>query len=348
MNYGDILTDTLRIIWREKKLWVISAVGVLVFSFATMIYAGVAMGWQVNWMSNLMMMDAGMTENDIIDWLTRFSLGYLAMMGFMGLFGLVGYVINLIARAGVVAEAARAIRGEKTDISRGLGRGVHKAAAYFALDLLWSLPWIMAGLFVMFLALILAGGMFEAMRSGWPADDDGAVFGLVSGIFAMMGLLTCLALIIALFRGVFAPLMYQASVIDDMPLGEAIREGWRLAKENIGPMVVFLLLIWVVLIAIAILFRILATPFSFMLMGPWFGVLRGFEEGATPSGPAAWNWGLMVIGVIGMGALTWLWKSLAQTVYLVYYARVYEALREGNSAFVEMEANQEASMPAAQ
>ena len=327
MDYGDILTDTFRIIWREKKLWVISALGVMLPSVVYAMYTGAAMGWQTNWLSNPAVMGGGMTNEAFFQGFTRFLLGYLALLGFMAVFGLAGYVINLIARAAVVAEAIRAIRGGKTDIRRGLGRGAHKAAAYFVLDLLWALPWILAGLLGAFLALITAGGVFSALVSQEFADEGGVILGMVGVIFAMLGLFACLALLIAFFKGVFAPLMYQASVIDDLPLGDAIREGWRLSREHIGPMIVFLLLNWAVLFGLSLIARIFITPFSFMLMSPWFSMMRAFEDGPMSAGPSAGNWLLMTIGVIGMGAVTWLLWSLSQTFRLVYYANVYEALR---------------------
>ncbi len=332
MNYGDIFVDTFRVIWREKKLWVISALGVSVFALVAMISSGASMGWQMNWMGSLAGLEYAVTEEDVFDWLMRVSLGFLALFGFMGLFGLVGYIINLIARAGVVAEAARAWRGEKTDISRGLGRGAHKAPAYFILDLIWSLPWILAAFFGLIVTVALAGGMVSAIVSG-RFDEGPAVLGLVGGIFFSMALFACLALIFVLFKGVFAPLMYQSSAGGDKTMGEAISEGWRLAKENVGPMLVFLILVWAVRLALFLLFRIFSIPFSFLLMSPWFGMIGDLESGVMPGGLAIspLQWFLIFIGLIGVGVLTLLWKSVEQSITLTLYAGVYQNLVQGET-----------------
>ena len=328
MNYGDILSDTFRKMWEEKKLWVISAVGVALFALMTIIYSGGMMGWQMNWMQAWPELENAATEEEIIDWMIQLSLGYLGLFGFMSLFYVGGYFINLIARAGVVAEAARAFRGEKTDISRGLKEGVRKAPAFFALDLLWALPWIAGALLGVILVGVLAGGTIAALFAD-GSDEFATLFpAMFGGLFLAMMTFTCLALIYSAFKGVFAPLMYQAAAGGDKALGEAIREGWRLARENLGPMVVILILFWAIMLGLSILLRILSFPLSFMMMGPWFNMMNAMEAGTMPERMQPANWLLVGIGAIGTGALTWLWMSLRQTIFLTLYARVYHELSE--------------------
>ena len=75
----------------------------------------------------------------------------------------------------------------------------------------------------------------------------------------------CLALFVGLLSTVFAPLMYQSVVAGRRGLGVAIGEGWRMAKANLGAMIIFAILLWVLNIALGMLVSLLSFPF----MLPW-------------------------------------------------------------------------------
>jgi hypothetical protein len=331
MNYGDILSDAFKKMWEEKKLWMISALGVALFALMSIIYSGGMMGWQMRWMQALPALENAGPEQEPIDWAIQIALGYMTMFGFMSLFSLGGYIINLIARAGVVSEALRAFRGERTDISRGLSQGARKAPAFFAIDLLWSLPLIAVMLAGIVLVGILAGGAIARISANGGDEFEKLFPAMFGGFFFVMTAFICLSLLYGAFKGVFAPLMYQAAAEGDKPLGEAIREGWRLSRENLGPMIVMLILFWAAMLGLGLVIRILSMPLSLMFMFPWFSMMNSLEAGAQPAGIQPLNWLLLFIGVVGAGAFTWLGLSLRQTIYLTLYARVYQELKDAKS-----------------
>jgi hypothetical protein len=326
MDYGGIFTDTFRFLWKEKRLWAIAALGTLMYGLVSFLYMLGIAGWQGSWMNSLMEMGSRFDEEAFFDMMMNYLSGMLALMFVGGLFGLAGYVVNLITRAGFVAEAGKALRGESVDITRGLSRGLRKAPAFFVLDLIWRLPVFLLLFVGAVLLFLMLGGLFVELAA--EGLGDGALIGGMIGlIFTLTGVGLCVGLLYALFRGIFAPLMYQASAQDDRPIGQAISEGWRLARANLGPMVVFLLMIWAIQLGLNVLVRLVALPFSFMFMTPWENMITSLEQGFL-TGPSAGDWFLMFIAALGSSVMTWLWLGVSQSVYLAFYARVYRALKE--------------------
>jgi hypothetical protein len=322
MNYGQILTNTFRILWREKKLLLFSLLGTALLAVGTVLYGGTKVWLQVNLMPEST--SQPLTDIELGEQMLRDFAIYAAMMGILAVFGLGGYLVNLITRAGLVAEAARAWRGEQTDISRGLKKGASRALTFFVLDLIWVLPLLLLGAF----GLASAGTVFfkalDAVFAENAAADPQVFVGIMTGLFALMAVSACAMLLYGLFRGVFAPLMYQGAVIDDLSLGESISRGWRLARTHPGPMVIFLLLMVAVQVALQLLLGALNVPFALMLFLTLFDVMAG----SAFHGFSLWQWLVIALSVTGPGLLAWGWMSLSQTISLTLYARVYQELQQ--------------------
>ncbi len=327
MDYGAIVTDTFKLIWEEKKLWVISAIGLSCSAVLSMMYMGSVMGWQMNMMASLPMFTGAITENEMLDWFKRFLLGYVLMLSLFGALGLLSYIINLIARGALIAEANMAWNDESVELGRGFRQGLRKAAAFFLLDMLWILPWIVVFLLGLLFMGVVIGVFVGGIASMSGAESPGFFFSLIGSFFLIFGIMLCLGVIYGLFRGVFAPLMYQASAAGDKPLGDAIREGWELARNHLGPMIIVLLLLWAIQLGLSIIVRILSFPFTWMVMGPWLDMMNSLEQGALATNISPVHWGVLIIASVGMGFLFWLWYSLSQTISLTLYARVYHELR---------------------
>lgn len=322
MDYGGILADSIKLIWRERKLLALVFLGSSLLALAFIIYFGGVMGGQMQ----MMTLPMDMSYEDAGDAVLKAAFLYLTSLGAAGILGLIGYFINLAARAGVVAEAARAWQGEKVNIRRGMHHGLRKAAAYFALDMAWALPVILVSLFVGTMSMIFFFEVLDGILAEQPVNDPGIFLSTMTGAFAVMGVILCLLLLYGIARGAFSPLMYQASVIDDQPIGDAIREGWRLSKANLGAMLVFFILMWAVQLGLSIVIRVFSLPFSLMAMLPWFRMMNSLQNGAIPTTANTTNWLMVFVAATGIGVLTWLWLSISQTLYLTFYARVYQEL----------------------
>ncbi len=313
MNYGDILINTFKLLWKEKKLWVIAAIGALIYSVLLALYMGGLLGFQMTTTTLLSQWNEATAK--------RFLAGSLIMMILMGIMGLVGYVVNLIARAGVTEEAHLALQEESVDIGRGLRRGLRKAPTFFVIDLIWSLPILLVGTFI---TIVGIGGMAGIMAYA----QEGREFPFLSfmgGMFAFVGGLLCLSFLYGIIKGIFAPLMYQAAVKEGLGPWDAMRRGWDLARSHLASMLFLWLLLFAVQLAVSMVFRVLTMPFSLFFMNVWMGTT--FSSSGPPSVHLSPGW--VFVGVltgIFWGVFMWLWMSFYQALYYTYYARVYQVL----------------------
>ncbi len=185
-------------------------------------------------------------------------------MGIWMVVGLLGYIVNLVMRGATMNEAAIAWGGGRTQTRRGISVGAGRAAYVFVLDLLWLLPGL----------LLACGGVgaFAAVIAAAAAASDGgndAAGAIILTIITALCCVFCLTLLVGLLSLVFAPLMYQSAVAGRRSLGAAIREGWRMAQANLGAMLIFAILLWVVNIALGMLVSLLTFPFMLPWISSW-------------------------------------------------------------------------------
>ncbi len=331
MNYREIFTDTFKLIWREKKLVVIGLFGSLILALAFVIYFAGAMQGQMSLIAITAGANGEMIDEKAGEALWKSVLVYVASLGVAGLLGLIGYVVNLIARAGIVAEGERAWRGEKVDVGRGMRRGKRKVAVYFTLDMLWVLPAILLFAFVGVMGNVFLFKMIDGGSSGQVLGSPDADFGFLAGVFVILGALFCLSLLYALGRGLFAPLMYQASVIDDLSVIDAVGAGWRLARTHLGSMLIFLMIIRAVQLGMVVILQVLNVFFLFVFMGPWIATMASLQNGVSEAAPAV-NGAFIAVAALGIGGVSWLFLSISEVIYLIYYVRIYrELVSQGQS-----------------
>ncbi len=321
MNYGDILTDSFKILWKEKKLWIIGALGTALFAIGNMFYTGGYLNWYQSMMRRMMSGPEFPDPETMASEIGTMLYGYVAIMALWGVFSLIGYVVNLAARGGGIAEAGRAWQGEPVDISRGLAAGVRKSPGLFVLDLIWALPGLLFTLIGGGIGLALLFGFFSSLGQFDDAAASGRVLGLFGGFFAVLMLFFCLGFLYMLVRAVFSPLMYQSLVLGEKSLGEAIKEGWRLSRAHLGAMVVFWLLLLAVNMGLGVVMELVAMPFSFLLIFPMFGAMQNPDALLS-----SFHWPLFILFSLAMGAVVWLVRSLMQSLRLSLYARVYREL----------------------
>ena len=139
---------------------------------------------------------------------------------------------------------------------------------------------------------------------------------------------------------VFAPLMYQSAVAGRRGLGAAISEGWRMAKANLGAMIILAILLWILNIALGMLVSLFTFPFMLPWMSSWMqnfsGMMESASRGAPPQMPQFGNTGWLLVATLVSGILTWLTASFMQSFRLTLYAGVYRHLG-GQSVPVEPE-----------
>jgi hypothetical protein len=337
MPFGELFTGTFGQIWRHKRLWLFGLLGLALTSIGMLVYQVFQYRWQSGWLATMgdLMKNPGMMPDWYFSTLMSTMVWLWVGMGIWLIVGLLGYIVNLVMRGATMNEAAIAWGGGRTQTGRGLSAGAGRAAYVFVLDLLWLLPGL----------LLACGGLgsLAAAIAAAAASDGGN--GTGGGVFVLT-LITvlccvfCLALLIGLLSMVFAPLMYQSAVAGRRGLGAAIGEGWRMAKANLGAMIIFAILLWVLNIALGILVSLLTFPFMLPWLSSWMQNLSGMMEsasrGMSPAMPQLGNMGWLFAATLVSGLLTWLTASFMQSFRLTLYAGVYRHLG-GQSVPVESE-----------
>ncbi len=327
MDYGKIVSGTFGVIWKEKKLWLLGIIGLCLGSIASGLYLAGYFNWYGNFMSDIMSLSVIESDDPaVIIEAMMGSMGWLfGGMTFLFCASIIGYIINLVMRGATISEADKAWSGESVDISRGARSGAGHGLHLFIVDLLWwVLPavFIFAGMACGFLFLFGGIGLAANSPSG---DDAGAVFAILGSVFAMIGVLACLGLLFSILQGIFAPLMYQSVVLGKRSIGAAIGEGFKLARQNLGPMVIFLIILFVINLGVQFIIQMASIPLMGGWMAGWIGMVQDLSAGGMPSMPAA-NTVVLLFGGLLLAIVTLLGQSLMQTFSLTLYSRVYRLL----------------------
>jgi hypothetical protein len=336
MPFGELFIGTFGQIWRHKRLWLFGLLGLALSSIGLLVYQVFQYRWQSGWLATMgdVTKNPGMMPEQYFSTLMSSMAWLWVGMGLWLIVGLLGYIVNLVMRGATMNEAAIAWGGGRTQTGRGIAAGAGRAAYVFVLDLLWLLPGL----------LLACGGIgaFAAVIAAAAVSDGGsdAAGAVILSIITALCCLFCLALLVGLLSMVFAPLMYQSAVAGRRGLGAAIGEGWRMAKANLGAMIIFAILLWVLNIALGMLVSLLTFPFMLPWISSWMqnfnGMMESAGRGIPPQMPQFGNTGWLLVATLVSGLLTWLTASFMQSFRLTLYAGVYRHLG-GRSEAVEPE-----------
>lgn len=325
MPFGEIFTGAFTRIWRHKTLWLLAMIGLALTGVSTLVSALLTSRWLSGYFTimNRMLRNPGaMPGRALGDFMN--SMGWIWAAGaLLMLLGLLGYIVNLVARAGIINEASHAWSNQTTDTGRGLRAGAQRAVYVFLLDLLWLLPGLVLAIGGFIAFFVLTFGTISV------ADERGGAGGLIASswiAFACCG--GCLALLYYLVFSVFSPLMYQSAVAGRRDFGTAVREGWALARANLGPMIIFWVLLLLVGFVLGIVQQTINTVFSLPLMSGWFSAMSSMMQGSgnpfrslpAVSGP------LLVLAGLVSAVLWFLINTFTQTLNLTVYGGVYQHL----------------------
>lgn len=329
MHYGDIVGQTVRVIWRNKILWAFGVIGLVLTITTYSLYAAAILAGQ-QWLMG-MMADLAASPAAMEDGATR-AMGS-AMLLFLGGIGLVlllalaGYVINLVMRAATIDQARQAWEGHAPAFAAGLRTGARQLLRLFLLDLLWFLP-------MLAVTLLVIGGAATAFVGSMGALQNESAAGFMSFMTAFIGLICsvyCVIFVMAAVKAVLAPMMVQSLIQRQAGLGAAIRDGWNLARNNLGVMIIFALVMLGGYLAVYTLMQVAGMPLSFVVMSGYMSNINALMAGAAPQVSPVSGLG-MLFGVLVMALVMLAAASFFQTYGLVMYAQVYRELTMGRQA----------------
>jgi hypothetical protein len=288
MDYSGTIRRGWEIIWKNKWLWLLAFLPILL-SFANLL---VTSG------NNLTVDPTMMTPDEA----AAFAGRTLLLSCLSLLVTLVVLVFTLVTRAGMITGVARLARGEATGFGRSFNEGWRRLLPLLGLTiLLYAIPII---LFVIAMMLVLVPVSIGALAGGSGQDELLAGMGLLGTV-----LICCLSvafLVAMLLLGFIYPFATRGIMLRRMGVIESLRHGWRVVRENLGEII------------------LLALPFVlvYVLFGALFAAIYVIVavpsiENAVLSGTVGFaNWRFLLVFVFYglIGALLNTWQSATLTL----------------------------------
>lgn len=146
--------------------------------------------------------------------------------------GILIWLVSLAAKGGLIGAVARLERGAPVD---GFGQafriGWHKVWRLAALSivLFGIIILIVIGLILVF---VLSGGALAALFGS--GGDEGTLFAGLGILGLCLLLLLCLMIPLFIFLSLIYPFAMRGVMLRDMGVGDAIRHGYQVLRDNLG------------------------------------------------------------------------------------------------------------------
>ncbi len=235
MDYGNLISKTWDIIWKNKFLILL---GILV----ALSGAGGGGGNPARFTAS---------GNDL-DWqnLPRFDYEYgspfqnldlpLVAVGgivllfvFLFLFGLVLWTVGTISRGGLISAVNEIELGNPTNFSEAFRAGWQKGWRLIGIGLVPAAP----GLILIFFSLITMG-----LYGGFEALSRGAYTPIEEWVFLPILVLACILVPVMLILSLLRVFANRACMLEDLNVISSYRRGFEVLGDNLGPAVLLFLL----------------------------------------------------------------------------------------------------------
>ena len=238
MDYGEVLRKTWDISWRNKGLWLLgilagcSASGRGNFGNSTSGARGFDFS-SGDLQSGFNFEDLGPIQEEV------FIPIFLGLLCLGLIIALVVFVLGVLGQGGLIAGFKRADDGANVSFSEAFGDGLQSF-------------WRLAGIRILFFVagiVIVLGLILATVLVGI------ATFGI--GLLCLIPLI-CLLIPVGLGVDSYIILTMVASVEEELGVVESFGRSWTTLKENLGPVVVMILIL---IVGFGILGFLIAVPF---------------------------------------------------------------------------------------
>lgn len=319
MTFAELVSRAFQLWWRRKSLW---AVGVLLalcgrgaYSFSVNVQQGVVPNDPAAIEGLAERLGGGGAER-LIGGLVPILLGAAALGAVLWLvMGLLG----AWAGAAMVQLSAAADRDEPLTLGGAFGRGRPYALRLFGIELLVALPVVVLTLALVLVVAVLFGSLIAQIVGGVFANEGRsvAIFGLAGALLCLIPLFLLVALFGALL-GLLGKLAGRACVLEGLGVRASLGRAWAVARRSFG----YLLLLWVMLVALGGAFSVVAgLPAAGMLLVAGPALLAGDVGAGVALTAAALAGYVLLVGVLIGGALTALNETLWTLAYRWFVGR---------------------------
>lgn len=237
MDYGNILRRAWNIIWNNKFM--------MVLGFLAALGSGVGSGLNGN--NSGYSFDGSefnafpqISEN-IGAVLAAAGAIILILICFFFVLGIVLWVVRLTAQAGLIDAASRLDAGEKMSFGQAFSAGWKK---------IWRMVGINLVLFGVFIILAIVGTVVLALAigasfagaAGSGGDMETLLGGLGAGFIALFCCMICALVLFGVVVSIIYPFAQRAAVLEDMGVIDSIKRGWQVIKENLGEVIILILI----------------------------------------------------------------------------------------------------------
>lgn len=304
MDYGRLVSESWRITWNNKFLWVLGFLAAL-----TSVSSSGNSGRTIS-----QRLESGDVSPEMITAVSGAIL-LLVCIGFV--LGIVLMLVSLAAQGSLISAVARLDDGEKVTLGEAFGAGTQAIIRLFGVSFLLWLPVILVVVLVAIIGIASAGG-FAAAAS--IADNPERLFaGLGFLAICLVGL--CCALIpLAIVISVVYEFALRGTMLENLGVTDSIRWGWRVVRNNIADIIVLLVLFWGIGILYAILVGLIMIPLALVVFVP---TILMFNSGSTPN---VATMGLLIGGGICLGVLGAVLNSVIVTWRSAAFTLAYRQL----------------------
>jgi hypothetical protein len=311
MDYGNVLRRSWDVIWNHKFMWVLGFLAAL-GSGAGGGGGGGNTGYTFDESDFAAAPEIVENLGAIIAAASAIILGLLC---FFFVLAIVLWLVRLTAQVGMIDAAARLDTGEKVTFGEAISAGWHKLGRMVGLNLLLFGVFFLAGIVSM---IVLVMGVGATAAGAVASEDIGALIaGLGVGLVALICCLTCVFLLLGIVVSVLYPFAQRAAVLEDMGVIESIGRGWRVIKDNLGEVIILLLLFLLLGFLIGVVTLAVFIPLAALSFAP--AALRMFG-GATIEvmDIALASGGLLCMLLLG-AAINAIYVAFRSTVFTLAY-----------------------------
>ncbi|NCF64427.1 MAG: hypothetical protein GWP61_00535 [Chloroflexi bacterium] len=240
MDYGNILRRSWDVIWNHKFM--------LVLGFLAALGSGASgggggggggdTGYTFDGSEFEAMPEIAENLGAIIAAASAIILGLVC---FFFILAIVLWLVRLTAQAGMIDAAARLDAGEKVSFGEAISAGWHKLGRMVGLNLVLFGIFILAAI-VGVMVLVMGAGATAAGAAASQGDFGAVLGGLGAGLIGLICCLMCLFLLLGIVVTVLYPFAQRAAVLEDMGVIESIGRGWQVIKDNLGEVIILILL----------------------------------------------------------------------------------------------------------
>ncbi len=260
MDFGNILSRSWQIVWKNKYLFVFGFLAVL----------GSCNGGANNSNFSFGSREAQLSPGDVERFFNNFGPVILGLSCLFIIIFIVLWLVRLVAQASLISAAARIDAGEKVSFGEAFSAGTGMLGRMVGINLIMYGPFTLIGLIAAVVALITAGGAIITELSGTSPGDFEAIFTSLGIILFCFVCLACLMVPLMIFISAIYPFAQRGAVLNDLGVVDSIRHGWKVLKSNLGDIILLGILFVVIGFLFGFISFIVLIPFAFLALGPAF------------------------------------------------------------------------------